>query len=293
MEVSDFLQALIQGILLGGVYALLALGLVLVFKSTKVLNLAYGQIMMILAYIGCFFLVSHGLHLAPSVILLFIMAVLMGLALERLAMRPLIGQDIMPMIIMTLIIGVLFQGIATIVWEDKDIVLPHFIPNEAINFGDIFILQTHLWSFIVALIIFLLMFFLFRYTKVGLAMRAVAEDHQISQSMGINVKRIFAISWAISFVVAAIAGLLLGSMSVVGSQLGHIGIAKAVPVLLLGGLESVPGALLGGIIIGIAELMGAQYVGSEYREIIPFALMLLILIIKPHGLFGLRTIERI
>lgn len=288
-----FLQSVTQGIMLGGVYALLALGLVLVCKSTKVLNLAYGQVMMILAYISCFFLVSHGLPLAPSLILIFVIGAILGMALERFAMRPLIGQDVLPMIIMTLIIGVLFQGIATIVWEDKDIVLPHFMPDDAIRLGEISILKTYLWSFFIALLIFFLMFLMFRYTKVGLAMRAVAEDHQISQSMGISVKRVFAISWAISCVVAAVAGLLLGSISVVGAGLSHVGIAKAIPVILLGGMESITGALLGGIIIGLVESLGGAYIGSEYREVIPFAMMLLILMFRPHGLFGLRAIERI
>ena len=124
-------------------------------------------------------------------------------------------------------------------------------------------------------------------------MRAVAEDHQISQSMGISVKRIFVISWVFSCIGAAISGVLLGSLSIVNADMGHIGISKAIPVLLLGGLESIPGALLGGIIIGVAELLGGAYAGAEYREIIPFSLMLLILLVRPHGLFGLKTIERI
>ncbi len=288
-----FLQALVQGIMLGGVYALVALGLVLVCKSTKVINLAYGEVMLVMAYLMCTFFVSMELHLAISLILVFAISAFLGLLLERLTIRPLLGQGFLPMVMVTLIVGLFFQGVATIAWKDEDIPLS-IIPQKAVHLGDIHIGYNYLYSFAVAMLIFLLLFLLFRYTRVGLAMRAVAEDHQLSQSMGVGVKRIFAISWAISCVAAAVAGLLVGSTSnVVGGQMVHVGIAKALPVLLLGGMESIPGALVGGIIVGVAESMGGAYAGSEYREIIPFCLMLLILLIRPYGLFGLKTIERI
>lgn len=288
-----FLQTLVDGILVGGVYALIALGLVLVYKSTKVLNLAYGQILMLLAYIGTVFFVSLELHIVPSLLLVMMIGVVLGLVLERFTMRPLIGQPVMPMIAMTLVIGILIEGIITIAWQDKDIVLSNFIPRESISLSGIYLSQTNLWSFVIAVAAFLLLFLLFRYTKIGLVMRAVAEDHHTSQSMGISVKLVFAISWAISCLAAAIAALLLGSMSVVGGGLSHVGISKAVPVILLGGLESVPGAFLGGLIIGLAEVFGSTYIGPEYGDLFPYVLMLLILLIKPHGLFGLKVIERI
>jgi len=290
--VTDFINIVVQGIILGGIYALIALGLVLVYKATKVLNIAYGDIMMILGYFLCFFLTSLGFPLPVGLLVVFIIGVLIGLFLEGVIMRPLIGHGFLPMIMTTLFIALLIQGIVAMVWKNIDKPLS-VIPKGVFKFWEISIPYSHLWAFFIALLIFLLLFAIFRYTKIGLAMRAVAEDHQISQSMGINVKRIFAISWAISGVTAAAAGMLLGNISIVGPELNHAGIAKAIPVLLLGGLESVPGALIGGIIIGVAELLGGWYAGSEYREIIPFALMLLILVIKPHGLFGLKTIERI
>jgi len=292
MGVSEFFEAIVQGVMLGGIYALIALGLVLVYKSTKVLNLAYGETLMILSYILCALLYSVGLPLSIGLLLIFVIGALIGLSLERLVLRPLIGQGFLPMIMVTLFIGFVIKGIISIAWKDSDKVLS-IIPRGAFHFWQITIQYTHLWALLIALFIFLLMFALFRYTSIGLAMRAVAEDHQISQSMGINVKRIFAISWGISCVFAAAAGILIGSISIVNTDMSAYGIAKAIPVLLLGGLESVPGALVGGIIIGIAELLGGTYVGSEYREIIPFIVLLLILVIKPHGLFGLKTIERI
>jgi branched-chain amino acid transport system permease protein len=278
--------------MLGGLYALIALGLVLVYKSTQVLNLAYGQILMILAYLLCSFSVSMGLPLALSLLLVFVISALLGLALERFTMRPLLGQPVFSLVIMTLILGLFFQGLVTVGWKDVDVVLS-VMPRGGVIFWQIYIPYGYLCSFGVALLIFLLLSALFRYTRVGLAMRVVSEDHQISQSIGINVKRIFAISWAVSCVAAAISGLLLGSVSIVNAEMGSIGIAKALPVLLLGGMESIPGALLGGLIVGIAEILGGAYAGAEFRQIIPFALMLVILLIRPHGLFGQRIIERI
>lgn len=278
--------------MLGGIYALIALGLVLVYKATKVLNIAYGEIMMILAYILCTFFLSMGLNLGISLILVFVIGGLLGLLLERLFMRPLIGEGFLPMIMLTLFISILLKGIATIAWGDEDKVLS-IMPEGELWIGQVFIPYERLFPFVIALLIFILMVILFRYTRVGLAMRAVAEDHQVSQAMGIGVKRIFALSWLFSCIVAAVSGLLLGGIEGVNSDLGHIAIAKGIPVLLLGGLESIPGALLGGLIIGIVELMGGAYIDPSYREIIPFVIMLIILIIRPHGLFGERTIERI
>lgn len=289
---SLFLQALVQGIMLGGVYALVALGLVLICKATKVINLAYGEIMMVMAYLMSTFFVAMGLNLVLSIFLVLVISALTGLLLERFTMRPLVGQGFLSMVIVTLVIGVFSQGVVTIAWSGREKSLS-MIPQGAVSLGDIRIEYTYLWAFFIAMLVFGLMVFVFRYTRVGLAMRAVAEDHQLSQAMGIGVKRIFAISWAISCVAAAIAGLLLGNISLVSPSMGYLGLAKALPVLLLGGLESIPGALLGGIIVGVVEIVGGAYAGGQYGDIIPFTLMLLILLIRPYGLFGLRTIERI
>lgn len=290
---SLFLQTLVQGITLGGIYALVALGMVLVYKSTKVLNIAHGAIITILAYSLYTLLSSMGLPLPIGILLVLVISALIGLCIERLVMRPLIGHGFLPMIMITLFIALLLEGIVTVAWADQDKTLV-LIERELLSFWQISIQSSYLWSFIIALFIFLLLVALFRYTRIGLAMRAVAEDHQISQSMGIGVKRIFAISWALSCVTAATAGILLASnTAVVSPGTGAIGISIAIPVLLLGGMESVPGAFIGGLIIGITELFIGAYAGAVYRDIIPFALMLLILIIRPYGLFGLKRIERI
>ena len=294
---GELAETIIQGIMLGGVYSLVALGLVLIYKSSSVLNLAQGEILMILAYILWTFLVPLGFHPALGIFIVLLISVLFGLALERLVFRPLIGQSVITTIILTLILGIFLMGVMVMVWRGDANALPHFIPTGGANLGGIAIPWPYFCSFIVALGIFGVLLYLFQYTGIGLSMRAVAEDHSISQSLGISVKRIFSISWALSCLVAAIGGILLGSLFIVNPALGHVGIAKALPVVLLGGLESVPGALVGGFVVGVAELLGATYidplVGGGFRDVTPFILMLIILLVRPYGFFGLRIIERI
>jgi len=293
--VETFLETLVRGVMLGSVYALLALGLVLLFKSSRILNLAYGYMLMLLGYIFCLFFVTWGLPAAFSIILVFIIAALLGLVLDRFAFRPLIGQPIFAIIVLTLVLGFLFDGIAILGW--KSLPLPiGLIPAGGVSLGAIRLPYAELLSFIIALLLFAVVVLLFQRAKIGLAMRCVAEDHQLSQSMGISVKRIFAISWAISLVIAAVAAILLGSMQTVSPMLSFVGLAKALPVILLGGLESIPGALVGGLIIGLAELFSITYLDpvlGGFSGIMPFILMLLILLIRPYGFFGLRIIERI
>jgi branched-chain amino acid transport system permease protein len=296
--VEQFVETLVQGIVLGGVYSLVALGIVIIYKSSGVFNLAQGPILMVMAYIMFAFYVSLGLPLIVAFLLLFITAALMGFAIERLTLRPLIGQSVLTMLMLTLVVGFLLTGVAILAWGgDAHAFNPSFIPTGTATLGFISIPWAYLWAFIVAIIIFIVFIYLFRYTKLGLGMRAVAESHRVSQSMGINVKRIFTYSWVISCIVAAVGGVLLGSLFIVSPELRWTGLAKALPVVILGGLESVPGALIGGLIIGVAEMLGAtyidQHVGGGFREITPFILMLLILLFRPHGLFGLKTIERI
>lgn len=295
---GELAETLVQGLMLGGVYSLIALGVVFIYKASRVMNLAQGELMMILAYILWAFYVSLGLPLVVSFLLLLVTSVLLGLVIERLVLRPLIGQSVLTMIIITLVLGFLLRGIVIMAWGgDPQTFTPPFIPRGAVHLWGMVIPEAYVWSFGIALLIFLAFVVFFRYTKLGLGMRAVADDQQVSQSLGIRVKRVFALSWAISCIVAAVGGALLGSMQLVEPNLRIAGLSKALPVVLLGGLESIPGALIGGLLIGMAELLGSTYidphVGGGFKDITAYILMLLILLLRPHGLFGLKTIERI
>jgi len=294
---DKFLQFLANGIMIGGIYGLVALGLVLIYKSSRVLNLAHGFFLMILAWLCWSFTAQLGLPIWLSILAVLAVSVIAGLGVERIVLRPLIGQPILAIVIVTLALGYLLEGIAIMVWGGNTKGLPEFIPREVIMLGPVSIAQHYLWAFGMAILIFVLLYLFFRYTKWGLGMQIVSEDQQTARSLGISVRKVFAQTWAFSLVIAAIAGILYASLHAVSNFNALIGLNKALPVILLSGLESLPGALVGGIIVGIFESVGSGYidplVGGGTSDVIPLVLMLLILLIRPSGIFGWKRIERI
>ena len=294
---DKFLQFLAHGIMIGGIYGLVALGLVLIYKSSRVLNLSHGFFLMILAWLCWSFTEQLGLPIGLSIVLVLAVSVVAGLGVERFILRPLIGQPILAIVTVTLALGYLLEGVAIMAWGADTKGLPEFIPRETIWLGPVSIAQHYLWAFGIAILLFVLLYLFFRYTKMGLGMQIVSEDQQVARSLGISVKNVFSQTWAFALVMAAIAGILYASLHAVSNFNALIGLNKALPVMLLGGLESLPGALIGGIIIGIFESVGAGYidplVGGGTSDVIPLVLMLLILLIRPSGIFGWKRIERI
>jgi branched-chain amino acid transport system permease protein len=282
---------LLDGFLTGGVYALAALGFVMVFKSSQILNLAYGQMIAISAYVLYWLLTTVGVPTWLGILLLFAFGAALGFLIERLAIRPLLGQSFLMLLMMTLMLGFLFHGIIVLIWGVESFHMP-FTPTGMLTIGDWQVSPATTWGFVVCLGVFLLLTLVFRYTKIGLAMRVVAADHAVAQSLGIRVRRIFSLSWVMSGFLAAIVGILVGMVWMVTPDLGDIVLGKGLPVLILGGLDSVPGALVGGLIIGLVEPLGAKW-APAIREVVPWIVMLVILLIRPYGLFGQRDIERI
>ena len=291
------LGAITQGILLGGVYALIALGVVVVFKSSKVFNLAHGGVLMFLAYFMWWLLASVGLPLWAALIVVALASALIGLVIERFVMRRMIGQSGLITFFLTLVLGFsVIQGIAILLFKGSPQIMPKIFPSGSLSVGSLSFSFTWISAFVVATAMFLIFVGYFRFTKGGLAMRAVSESNVISQSVGISVKTISAVSWMVGCLSAAMAGILLGSMFAVDSTLGSFAIIRALPVLLLGGIESIPGAFVGALIIGITESLAGTYVDpyiTGFRELLPYILMVVILILRPQGLFGLREIRRI
>ncbi len=283
--------------MIGGIYGLVALGLVLIYKSSRVLNLSHGFFLMILAWLCWSFIEQLGLPIWLSIVLVLAVSVVAGLGVERFVLRPLIGQPVLAIVTVTLALGYFLEGVAIMAWGANTKGLPEFIPRETIWLGPVSITQHYLWAFGIAILIFILLYLFFRYTKMGLGMQIVSEDQQVAQSLGISVKNVFSQTWAFALVMAAIAGILYASLHAVSNFNALIGLNKALPVMLLGGLESLPGALVGGIIIGIFESVGSGYidplVGGGTSDVIPLILMLFILLIKPSGIFGWKRIERI
>ena len=282
---------LLDGFLTGGVYALAALGFVMVFKSSQILNLAYGQMIALSAYVLYWLLTTVGVPTWLGILLLFAFGAALGFLIERLAIRPLLGQSFLMLLMMTLMLGFLFHGIIVLIWGVESFHMP-FTPTGMLTIGDWQVSPATTWGFVVCVGVFLLLTLVFRYTKIGLAMRVVAADHAVAQSLGIRVRRIFSLSWVMSGFLAAIVGILVGMVWMVTPDLGDIVLGKGLPVLILGGLDSVPGALVGGLIIGLVEPLGG-YWAPAMREVVPWIVMLVILLVRPYGLFGQRDIERI
>jgi branched-chain amino acid transport system permease protein len=289
-----FLQLLVNGISLGFLYALSALGFVMIFKSSSVLNLAHGELLAIGAFL---FLVLSTWAQLPIVISFAITLVgtfLLGFVVERLFLRPLIGENLIEVIMMTLGLGIMFKGLLLFIFGGDIKVYPHFLP-EALNlqFGSIQIPSVNVAAFIIGIIFLIIFGFFFKYSSQGIYMRSVADNQSAALSLGVHVRRVFALSWAIAALVAAMSGIVLGILNGISvHDLSRIGL-KVFPVVILGGLDSIGGAILGGVIIGLLETFTGGYISTSLREIIPYIVLVVILMVKPYGLFGLVEIERV
>jgi branched-chain amino acid transport system permease protein len=293
-----FLQLVITGFALGMVYALIAIGFVIILKCSQAFNIAQGQFVMIGGYLGFTFLVMFHLPVWASLLAAIAVAIVMGLLIERLTLRPLLGQPVLAIIMMTIALGTILDGVATLVWGGEYKAYHGVLPTFNLKVGELSVPPDSLIGIIVSVITVAILMMLFRYTKSGLAMRATAEDEQVVQSAGIKVTTIYAISWAIACVVGVISGILLGGVSGVSITLAEAGM-KAFAVVLLGGIDSIGGAIVAGIILGILENIAAGYLdpllpsGGGLANVFPFIIIIIVLVLKPHGLFGLARIERI
>lgn len=295
--IQSLLQAVVSGILIGAIYALVAMGIVIVYRSSGIFNFAHGAIILIGAFL---FWTLIGLLQWPlwlSIIITVAIASLLGIAIERLTMRPLIGQPILSSLMMTLGLSIFFIGIYQTLWGDKGIVtFPHFIPTGHWIVGNVVISQANTFVLIVAIILFLLFELFFRFTGTGKQVQAICESHIIAQSVGIDVKRVLSFVWIIGCLCAVMAGVLVGATGSVGIYLNEL-VFKAIPVIILGGLESIGGALIAGFIVGLVEMISATFIdpiiGGGFRQVAPYLLLLIVLIIKPYGFFGWKRIERI
>ena len=290
---TNFIQLLFTGVSVGIIYGLVALGFVLIYKSSRIFNFAQGEMVMVGAFLTWSFLNLFHLPFVPAILLSLFVAGLVGYHLERFPFRRMIGQPILALIMATLAIAVFFRGLAILIWSEFiGIKFPAIIPEKTIYLFHIPFSSVHVWNFVLVLILVVGLSVLFQYTSLGLHMRATAESPQIARSMGIRVTRVIAQSWAIAAVVSTIGGFLFGYYRGIDFGLAHIGLI-AVAAALVGGLESFKGAIVGGLIIGLAETFTGFYIGRNLKEVIPFIVMVLVVCFKPHGLFGLKEIERV
>lgn len=293
-----FPQFLATGLLTGGIYSLIALGLVMIYKASRVFNFAQGHLLMLGAFITWWFTENLGWDVWIAFAVAIGLAVVSGWLIERVALRPLIGQPILATVMMTLALSQVLQGVTILAFGAYQRSLPYLFPVQPIILGDVRLKLNLVLAFALAMLGFIVFVLFFRFTRAGLAMRAAAEDHQLAQSVGLSVPRIFGMAWAIASVVATICGVLLANISGVELTLSLIAL-KAFPAVLFGGMESIPGAIVGGLTVGVLEsLVGGLPQDPALRalhlgDIAPYVFMLIVLWFRPDGLFGLKRIERI
>jgi branched-chain amino acid transport system permease protein len=298
--VSDFLQLCFAGLAVGSLYALVALGFVVIYKATGVINFAQGGLVVLGAYLTYNARQTWGVPFFVAIVLAMLTCAALGALIERFVLRWLVGQPVFAVIMVT--IGLLFivRQVPTIVWGFDRLNLGDPWGIERVTAGDVFLSVKDIWTIGLAALVLLAFFLFFRYTNLGVAMRATAFDQEAAIAQGISARRIFALSWAIAGAVATLAGVMLSAgASGVRPDIEFVALA-AFPAIILGGLDSPAGAVVGGVIIGLSQTLTAGYqpeyaewLGSGFSNVMPYLVMIVILMVRPYGLFGTREVRRV
>ncbi|MBW1696262.1 MAG: branched-chain amino acid ABC transporter permease [Deltaproteobacteria bacterium] len=291
-----FLMAITTGIMVGGIYALVALGWVLIYKCSGVLNLAMGEMTLIGAYVSLSFY-QMGIPFVLSLLISLIIGLVLGILTERIFLDRLIGEPVLTVIMVTVGLSFFFKGTVEFIWgTDTRVFDPPVFSIEPIKLGPLIIGKVYLWSFFAAIVLLIIFVSFFKYTRWGLAMQATADDEMAALSLGVSARFVYAAAWAIAFMAAGVGGSLLGNINGLNISVGYLGLL-VLPAVVLGGLNSVPGAIAGGIIIGVLQNLSGAYLDKYFpggvKEIAPFAFMAIFLLFKPYGLWGWERIERV
>jgi branched-chain amino acid transport system permease protein len=290
--VDVFLQLTLSGLANGMVYALVAVGFVVIYKASDVINFAQGELLLFGAYLAFTFIGSYGLPWSLGVLATLVVAVGIALAVERLVLRPLIGEPVISMIMVTIGLSSVMKATVNGIWGPRPRSFPSFFPSGELRLGGAVLGVDRVITIGVAVVLLALLALFFRHTRDGIAMRAIADDQQAALSMGISIKRVLAVAWSLAAGSAAIGGIMLANLVGVGQEISYVGL-RVFPVVILGGLDSIPGAIVGGAIIGLLESYTGGYVGHGLNQIVPFVVLILVLMVRPYGLFGKVQIERV
>jgi branched-chain amino acid transport system permease protein len=294
--ILEFLNYAINGALLGLLYALVAMGFVVIYRASKVFNMATGEMLVLGAFLVWWAVASRGMHPAVGIAAALAIAVLVGLAIERLFFRRLIGESVFSMIMVTIGLLILTRGLVLVIWGPQERAFPALIPLEPLIIGEMIVPRSLAVAGAVAVVFALGLHWFFNRSSTGLAMSAVAEDHQIALSMGISVRRSIAFAWALGGILSVISSIVYlsgKSLTFLSSEIGF----AALPVALLAGLESIRGLLLAGLIVGVVQGLTSAYIdpliGGNAASVVPYIFMLVVLAVRPNGMFGWKRIERV
>ena len=297
MNTDLLIQLTVNGIIIGTLYGVVAMCFVLIYKSTQIVNFAQGEFLLIGAWTCWWLLTSMKVPFWLGFPLTLAFMTAFGVLLQVLVLRPMIGEPIISVIMVTIGLSIFFQAMMKWMFGVWTAPYPEVFASKSMNILGLNVQTPYIMSMLISLVIMAGFAWFFKFSRMGLAMRATAFNQQVAQSLGISVKTVFAAAWAISAVVSALAGVVVGMVNGVSQALSFFGI-KVFPAVILGGLDSIVGAIVGGLIIGVLENL-AEFVDSQYLNwgnlytVAPFYALIVILMIKPYGLFGTKQIERI
>ncbi|MHA7808195.1 MAG: branched-chain amino acid ABC transporter permease [Marinobacter adhaerens] len=292
MDWLFFGEISLAGLAMGGLYALIALGFVIIYKATRVINFAIGEIMMFAAYL--FLAFAGGMEMSPWIALpmAVIGGSILGGVIEKTMIRPMLGESPISVVMVTIGIASILVGLVEFIWTADPQLLPNFLPREPVFIGELYLAPKIAYGFLIGSALLIVYLLYFRFSRGGVALRATASDQVAAYSMGINVRRVFNMAWVFGSLAASLAGVLVAATGGLSPQFGIIGLSVLV-VVIVGGLDSILGALVAGVFIGWLETVAGAYLGGEYRMPATFLVLAIILVIRPYGLFGTHEIERV
>jgi branched-chain amino acid transport system permease protein len=289
---SYFLNLLMSGLVIGSLYGLIAMGFAIVYRATGMVNFAVGEVMMMTAYISYNLAQIPGLGFTGVFLAMLPISMLLGWAIERIFIRPMLGESMFSRVMVTIGLAVVIRSAVILIWGVEPQPYPRLLGDEVIKWGGLALYPGQIFSLLILALLCLVMWAFFRHSRVGIAMRATSNNETTALLMGINVNRIGGIAWALSSFFSAMAGLAFCLMFALEPEVSQMGL-RGFPATILGGLDSVVGGAFGGLVIGVAENMAGGYLGRGLKEIAGFVLIVVVLMVKPYGLFGQREIERV
>ncbi|MFG1245892.1 branched-chain amino acid ABC transporter permease [Xanthobacter flavus] len=292
MDWLFFTEVTLAGLGSGALLSLTALSFVLIYKATRVINLAVGEILMLGGYLFFAFVTAFGLATWLAIPLAIAGGALFGFVVERTLIRPMLGESSISVLMLTVGLGSVLIGATELIWNTDPRALPDFMGQAPVFIGEAYVSRKIAIGFVVSALVIALFLVLFRFWRGGVALRATATDQAAAYSCGINVPAVFSLAWMVACATAAGAGLLVGAIGGISPTMGVFGLSALV-VVIIGGLDSVLGALIGGILIGLVEAWAGTFLGGEYKLVTTFSILIAALMIRPYGLFGTVEIERL
>jgi branched-chain amino acid transport system permease protein len=285
-------QQVISGVAVGCIYALVALGFVLIYKATEIVNFAQGEFMMIGAFVAYTFIATLKLPFLPALAFTILFMFFFGIFLDRVMFRPLVGEGVFALVMVTIGLSFTLRSVAGMIWTYDTFDFPFVFSEKPLVLGSLVISSIHLTIIVSSVILMFLLYLFFRFTDIGIAMQATSQNQLAAYLMGIGVKKVFLLTWAISAVIAAIAGILIAPISFLHANMGYIGL-KAFPAAVLGGFGSIPGAIVGGLIIGLSENLAGGYLTTGFKNVFAYIILIIVLMIRPEGIFGIQEKKRV